>query len=460
MSIGFKMRKSISSIFIFMLVLINNIQGSSAFADQTLEGSNLSPDLNNKIKAIINADSQRIENIFKDIHQNPELGFMEVRTAGIIKKELLSLGFDVKSGIGGTGVLAILRNGEGPTVLYRADMDANAVKETTNLTYASTARATNADGEEVPVAHMCGHDAHVSWLLATAHTMIKLKSEWSGTLIMVGQPAEELIAGAAAMIADGLYNRYDMPKPDYMITLHAAPIGLGTIVNASGLRYAGTDQLDVTFFGVGGHGSMPQYTKDPILMAASAVMQYQTIISRNIDPQQAAVLTIGSIQAGTDNNVIPDQALLKINLRWFSESVRQKLISGIKSINRSIAIANGLSDGKFPTVEMKGHSTPLYNDPALTNRLSRSFLTAFGKNQIIESAPAAMGSEDAHILLGDYHNVPLAYIMIGVASKKAFKDAGYKPPYYNHTGDFKVELEAIPFGSQVATSAVMELLAL
>ena len=317
-----------------------------------------------------------------------------------------------------------------------------------------------ADGKEVPVGHLCGHDAHISWMLGMAYAMVELKSQWSGTLILVAQPAEELIAGAAAMIADGLYSRYDMPKPDYMIALHSVPVPIGTILNVSGVRYAGTDQLDVIFFGVGGHGSMPQYAKAPVLMAASAVTQYQSIISRNIDPQQPAVLTVGSIQAGTDNNVIPDQALLKINLRWFSESVRQQLISGIERINRSIAIANGLPEEKFPTVNMKGYSTPLSNDPALMARLSTSFAGVFDKNQIIENAPPAMASEDAHILLGDYQDVPLAYIMVDVASQKSFKDAGYRPPYFNHNGDYKVELEAIPFGIRVATIAAMELLAL
>ncbi|MEH6518235.1 MAG: amidohydrolase [Halioglobus sp.] len=453
-------RKSNRPLYAFFLTLSICIQCSLAFGEKSSGESRLSPDLQTKMEDIIKTDSHRIETIFKDIHQNPELGFIEVRTAGIIRDELLSLGFEVNSGIGKTGVLAILRNGEGPTVLYRADMDANAVEETTNLAYASTVRVTMADGKEVPVAHMCGHDAHVSWMLGMAHTMVELKSQWSGTLVLIGQPAEELIAGAAAMIEDGLYARYNMPKPDYMVALHSVPIALGTIVNAGGVRYAGTDQLDVTFFGIGGHGSMPQNTKDPVLMAATAVTQYQSIISRNIDPQDAAVLTVGSIQAGSDNNVIPDKALLKINLRWFSEPVRQQLLSGIKKINRSIAMAQGVSEERMPTILMKGYSTPLVNDSALMTRLTDSFSVVLSEYIIIENAPSAMASEDAHILLGAYTDVPLAYIMLGVASPKAFMDAGNKPPYFNHNGDYKVELEAIPFGTRVASTAVMELLAL
>ena len=291
-------KKTMFSRFVVMKTLAVFVLCCSASVSYASNEAKLSADLTAKIKKQITANSQRIETIFKDIHQNPELGFMEVRTAGIVEKELSSLGFEVKSGIGKTGVLAIFRNGKGPTVLYRADMDANAVQETTELPYASTARVTTTDGKEVPVAHMCGHDAHVSWMLGMAHAMAELKNQWQGTLVLVGQPAEELIAGAAAMIADGLYSRHGMPKPDYMIALHTVPIPLGTIMNVGGVRSAGTDQLDVTFYGVGGHGSSPHLTKDPVVMAASAVLQYQSIISRTIAPQQAAVLTVGSIQAG------------------------------------------------------------------------------------------------------------------------------------------------------------------
>ncbi|WP_205743187.1 amidohydrolase [Halioglobus maricola] len=426
-------------------------------ASQQAGKGGLSPELYSRAGEIIEADSPRITEIFKDIHQHPELGFAEVRTAGIVAKELTSLGFDVQTGIGKTGVLAILRNGKGPTVLYRADMDANAVKETADLPYASTTEVTLADGKVVPVSHMCGHDANVSWMLAMAHAMVELKDQWRGTLVIVGQPAEELIAGAAAMIEDGLYSRFGMPRPDYLIGQHTAPIPVGAVMAVDGVRSTGTDQLDVTFYGVGGHGSMPQHTIDPVLMASSAVVQYQSIISRNIDPQQPAVLTVGSIQSGSDNNVIPDKAILKINLRWFSESVREQLISGIKSINRSIAVANGVPESRMPTMRMKGHTTPMVNDPALTARLATSFKDL--KNiQVIEKAPPAMASEDVHLLLGEYTDVPFSYTLIGVVSPKAFADAGFKPPYFNHNGDFLVELGAMPIGSLTATIAALELL--
>jgi hippurate hydrolase len=412
-----------------------------------------------QVQRVIEADSQRIESIFKDIHRNPELGFMETRTAGIVARELNALGFNVQTGIGKTGVMAILRNGDGPTVLYRADMDAVAVRETTNLPYASKVQVKLADGSEVAVAHACGHDAHVSWMLGMARAMVELKSQWSGTLVLVAQPAEELITGATAMVEAGLYNKYAMPRPDYMLALHTAPAPLGTIVSAGGVNFSGTDQLDVTFYGIGGHGSMPQHTKDPVLMAASAVVQYQSIISRSIDPQQTAVLTVGSIQSGANNNVIPDKAVLKINLRWFSDSVREQLLNGIRQINQSVAIANGMPEDKFPTIKMKGFSSPLVNDPALTARLATSIEAGFETAHIIREITPAMASEDAHLLLGDYADTPLAYLHVGIVDPETFRKLGNKSPYFNHNGDYKVELDAIPFGSRLATTAVLELMA-
>lgn len=428
-------------------------------SNEARSSDRISAELYSKVESTIASDTDRISAVFKDIHQNPELGFMETRTADIVARELESLGFELQSGIGKTGVLAILRNGKGPTVLYRADMDANAVEEITGLPYASKVRVTLESGEEVPVAHMCGHDAHVSWMLGMARAMVALKETWQGTLVLVGQPAEELIEGAQAMVDDGLYTTHGMPTPDAMIALHTMPVSIGTLISAGGTRNAGTDQLDVTFYGVGGHGSMPHNAKDPVLMAATAVVQYQSIVSRAIDPQQAAVLTVGSIQAGSDNNVIPDSALVKINLRWFSDEVRQQLIGGINAINESIAIANGLPKNKLPTMVIKGSSTPLVNDPQLTAKLNAALSTIVAKDQLISTMPAAMGSEDAHLLLGEHSNVPLSYILVGVVDPGVFKEAGYKPPYYNHNGDYKVDLAAIPYGTRIATIAVLALLA-
>jgi amidohydrolase len=269
----------------------------------------------------------------KDLHQNPELGFMESRTAGIVAKELQALGYEVKTGIGKTGVVGILRNGAGRVVMFRADMDANAVQEATGLPYESKVRVKMPDGSETPVAHLCGHDAHVTWLIGVAKVMAGAKADWKGTLVLVAQPAEEPVLGAEAMVKDGLYTKHGVPKPDYLIGLHTTPVPTGMVVSKAGDFNAGTDQLDVTFKGVGGHGSSPHLAKDPVLMAATAVVQYQSIVSRAIDPLNAAVITVGSIQAGADNNVIPNSALVKINLRWYDEADRTRMIEGIERIN-------------------------------------------------------------------------------------------------------------------------------
>jgi hippurate hydrolase len=436
----------------------------TAYADSettgaTVEPTRVSAELSASAQAIIDEDNARVTGIFKDIHQNPELGFMEKRTAGIVARELESLGFEVKTGIGKTGVVGVLRNGEGSTVLYRADMDANAVEEMTGLPYASEVRVKREDGGEVPVAHMCGHDAHVAWMLGVAKALVDVKAEWSGTLVMVGQPAEEQLEGAQAMIDDGLYVEHGMPTPDFMLALHTVPLPVGKVANVAGVRMAGTDQIDVTFHGVGGHGSSPQFAKDPVLMAAMAVVQYQAIISRIIDPQKAAVLTVGSIQAGTDNNVIPSTALVKINLRWFSETVREQMINGIRAISESIARAYGLPDDMMPTMVMKGTSTPLVNDATLVKRLQHPLEQLVGEEQVVTDFPTTTGSEDAHLLLGAQQDVPLAYLVVGVAAPEAFAKAGNKPPYYNHSSDYKVELDAIPFGTKVGTIAALELLA-
>jgi hippurate hydrolase len=256
----------------------------------------------------------------------------------------------VITGIGKTGVVGILKNGTGPTVMYRADMDCNSVKEITGLSYASTKMMKKEDGTETPVMHACGHDAHVIWMLGIAKIMMALKGDWKGTLVFLAQPAEEPLTGAQAMVNDSMYAK-GVPVPDYLLGMHtASDFPVGQISNGTGVRMAGSDQLDVTFYGIGAHGSSPQTAKDPIVMACNAVMQYQTIISRNIAAQDVAVLTVGAIQAGADNNVIPASAVIKLNLRWFNEKIRNTLLDGIKRINEGIAIANGLSTKQYPDI--------------------------------------------------------------------------------------------------------------
>jgi len=436
--------------------------GVIAVAQTALQQGNVSENLSSKAKALVDQDSERLQEIFKDIHQNPELGFMEVRTAGIVAKELETLGFEVKTGIGKTGVVGILKNGDGPTVMYRADMDANAVEENTGVPYASEVRVKREDGIEVPVAHMCGHDAHVTWMLGIAKAMVALKDDWSGTFIAVAQPAEEPITGAQAMLDDGLYTKHGVPVPDYLLGLHTAPGPVGMVIGAGGTRMAGTDQIDVTFYGKGGHGSRPHETKDPVIMAAAAITQYQMIVSRVVDPQETAVLTVGSVQAGTDNNVIPESALLKLNLRFFSLDVRAQMIEAIKSINNGIANTYKVPEDAMPTMVMKGFSPPLVNDPDLVEKLNRSLIPLVGEKNLVPNFPAVTGSEDFHVLAGENKNVKIAYLLVGIAdpveARKAIQD-GRGFPFAAHSPDYKVDLSSIPVGTMVGLTMVLEVMA-
>lgn len=412
-----------------------------------------------KVHQMAYADSASMVERYKDLHQNPELGFMEVRTAGIIAKELKALGYEVTTGIGKTGVVGILKNGDGPVVMYRADMDCNSVKEITGLTYASTKTMKKDDGTEVPVMHACGHDAHVTWLIEVAKIMSALKSEWKGTLVMLAQPAEEPLTGAKAMVNDKMYEK-GVPVPDYLFGLHTTPIATGSIKNGYGERAAGSDQLDVTFYGVGGHGSTPELTKDPVVMACNAVMQYQTIISRGIAAQDAAVLTVGAIHAGGDNNVIPASAVVKLNLRWFTEKTRNVLLDGIKRINEAVAVANGVAKENYPSILMKGSVYPQVNDTATANKVNKALATVIAPEKIINNTPPIMGSEDFnHLVLGIGKTV-CDYVWVGTAQPDLYAKAvaeGKKAPFYNHNGNYQVDLAAIPLGAEIGVTALLEL---
>lgn len=411
------------------------------------------------VKQLAYADSLRLVTIFKDLHQNPELGFMEVRTAGIVANELKALGYTVVTGIAKTGVAGVLKNGDGPVVMYRADMDALPVKELTGLPYACTKTVRKEDGSEVPVMHACGHDAHVTWMLGVAKIMAALKKDWKGTLVFVAQPAEEAGNGAQAMLDDKMYER-GIPVPDYLFGMHTWPIPVGTVQNGFGDRFAGTDQLDVTFYGVGGHGSSPELTKDPVVMASNAIMQYQTIISRNIAAQDAAVITAGSFQAGTANNIIPSSALLKLNLRWFTDKTRGVLVDGIRRINEGIAIANNLPKELYPVMVMKDHSVPLVNNEALVNKVNAALARVMDARNIVSNTPSVMVSENFHYLVKNNSKTVYDYMMVGTAnpglSAKA-EEEGKKYPFFNHNGNYQVDLSAIPLGTAVGTTALLEL---
>jgi len=410
------------------------------------------------IKKMAYTDSARLVTIFKDFHENPELGFMELRTAAIVAKELKALGYDVMTGIGKTGVVGIFKNGDGPVVMYRADMDCNAVKETTGLPYASNKTVKKEDGAEVPVMHACGHDAHTTWMLGIAKIMMALKNQWNGTLIMIGQPAEEPGGGAEAMAAE-MYQK-GVPEPAFLLGMHTAPVAVGYYLNAPGYRMAGADQFDVTFHGIGGHGSTPNVAIDPIVMAANAIIQYQTIISRNTDPQKATVLTVGSIQAGVDNNVIPASATLKINTRHFNNQDRDFLVTRINQIDSGIAVANNLPLSLYPTMVMKQRVSPLVNDTGMVIKINSILEKFVGPGKNLLGIPPTMGSEDfQHLVIHNKIKV-YDYLLVGIANPaEAAKAnaAGKMFPYYNHNGDFKVDLSAIPYYTSFGAVALLEL---
>ena len=430
---------------------------SALLAIRILAVATLHAQTTKQVKQMADADSPRLVEIFKDIHRNPELGFMEIRTSDIVAKELKALGYEVITGIGKTGVVAILKNGEGPVVMYRADMDCNPVKEITGLSYASTKSVRKEDGAEVPVMHACGHDAHVTWMIGVAKIMVTLKNEWKGTLVLVAQPAEELLQGAQAMVNDKMYER-GVPVPDYLFGMHTFPIPVGYVYNAGGDRLAGSDQLDVTFYGIGGHGAHPENAIDPILMGCNAVLQYQTIISHNIAAQDAAVLTVGAFQSGFVNNVIPPSALLKLNLRWFNEKNRNILLDGIKRINEGIAIANNLPKELYPTIMMKGMVYPLVNNAAMVNKINASMTAVIDSGKLIMDVPAEMVSEDFHHLVIHNKKAVYDYMWVGIANIEVAAKAtaeGKKYPFFNHNGNYQVDLSAIPLGTIVGTTALL-----
>ena len=425
-----------------------------------------------QIHKAVDADAERLKDIFKDIHQNAELGFMETRTAAVVAKELRSLGFDVKTGIGRTGVVGILKNGSGPTFMFRADMDANAVKEETGLPYTSKVRVTNLDGVETPVAHMCGHDAHTTWLIGLAKAMTELKDKWSGTLVLVAQPAEEPIEGAKAMLDDGLFTTHDVPKPDYFLVLHTGPFPTGFVILTVGRINTGSDHIDVTFHGSGGHGSSPHHATDPVIMAGMAIVQLQTVVSRMIDPVEVGVLTIGSVRAGVDNNVIPTEATLKLKLHYSNPDVREKMVRGIERIVNNIARTYGIvSDDMMPTITYKGYAPAVFNSEDYIARIRKVLSEADAADKIVNDARAiegvavhdvtGSGSDDAFALIEGIDGVKAAYLAIGTADPKLVAEArkkGHEFPFFVHEPNYIVDLNAITYGTKIATLLALDVL--
>jgi amidohydrolase len=332
--------------------------------------------------------------IYKDLHANPELSFMEIRSAGILAAEARKLGFQVTEKVGGTGIVAVMKNGPGPVVLIRADMDGLPVTEQTGLAGASKVRVTTKEGVETGVMHACGHDTHMTAWIGTARLMAANKDKWSGTLVMIGQPAEERGAGARMMLADGLYTRF--PRPQYALAFHdAAGFPAGTIGYTPGYALANVDSVDILVKGLGGHGAYPQATKDPIVLASRIVTTLQTLVSREISPLDSAVVTVGSFHAGAKHNIISDEAKLQLTVRSYTDEVRTKLLDGIARIAKGEAIAAGLPDDKMPvvTVEKDEFTPAMFNTIDFTNEMAGFLKTRFGEARVVQQPPV-MGGED------------------------------------------------------------------
>jgi hippurate hydrolase len=341
----------------------------------------------------VQADMPQLMTIYRDLHSHPELSMQEVRSPAILAAEARKLGYEVTEHVGKSGVVAVMKNGPGPVLLIRADMDALPVKEQTGLPFASTVTGKLADGTVTPVMHACGHDTHMTTWIGTARRMAAMKDQWSGTLVMIAQPGEELGQGAKAMLADGLFTRF--PRPDYLLAFHdSASLPAGVIGISPGYALANIDSVDIDVKGVGGHGAYPQATKDPIVLASRIVTSLQTLVSRENDPQNPAVVTVGTFHAGTKRNIIPDDAKLQLTVRSYSPETRKLLLDGIKRISKGEAIAAGMPEDRMPVVTMiaeTGDAT--FNTEPFSTRLSKLFISHFGADRF-ETTKPTMASED------------------------------------------------------------------
>ncbi|HXW07114.1 MAG TPA: M20 family metallopeptidase [Vicinamibacterales bacterium] len=358
-----------------------------------------------------------LERVYTDIHAHPELSMQETRTAGIAADHLRRTGYEVTTGVGETGVVGLLRNGDGPTVMLRADMDALPVREQTGLPYASTRKATDSAGKPVPVMHACGHDMHVTWLMGAATLLADTRDAWKGTLMLVFQPAEETGRGAQAMVDAGLVTRF--PKPDVILGQHVMVGPAGSIGSRAGVITSAADSLQIRMFGRGAHGSMPQASVDPVVMAAATVLRLQTIVSRELAASEAAVVTVGSMQAGEKDNVIPEDAVITLNVRTFDQEVRTRVLAAITRIVNAEAAASGAP--KPPEITPLDRYSLVSNDTEATQRVLDAFRKHFGADRIREPKPTS-ASEDFGVF-GAAWQAPSVFWFVGGTDPKEYAEA-------------------------------------
>lgn len=420
-----------------------------------LSGFNSKKDINKFIKD----DISYLKDLYIDIHKNPEISLMEKETSKKLANELNKIGFDVTENFGGYGIVGVFENGEGPNILYRTDLDALPMEEKTNLPYASKIKTTDIYGSEVGTMHSCGHDMHMTVWTGTARALIEKRDQWSGTLIMIGQPAEEIGAGAMMMLNEGLYSKF--PIPDMGIALHSSPTILsGKVGFGKGYIMANTESVDITVFGEGAHGAAPHMSIDPIVTASLIVMELQTIVSRNINPLDDAVITVGSFRGGTKHNIIPDEVKLQLTIRTYKDAVRNLIHKRIKEICDGIGASVGLEKSRWPKITMPDNYTPAnYNDPDLVDRLIFSASNSIGNENVVMAEPQMVG-EDFARYGKTKEKIPTAMYWLGTVPEERmnkYKNGNYALPAL-HSPYYYPEVEkTIETGVLVTTNALIDL---
>ncbi len=426
-----------------------------------LLGLTAHPAFSGELTEQIQADyHNHLGDLFDHFHRNPELSMMEFKTAKRLARELRESGFEVTEGVGGTGVVAILKNGPGPLVMMRADMDGLPVQEKSGLANASTAIQKDWDGKEVPVMHACGHDVHITSLVGTARQMAASKSQWSGTLMLIGQPAEERVGGAKAMMEDNLWQRFG--KPDYALAFHvSSAIPTGKLGVTAGSPYSGADTVDIIIHGVGAHGASPHAGVDPVVLGSQIVLALQTVVSRTLPPREAGVITVGSFHAGTKHNIISDRAHLQLTVRNDNLETRKLLIDGIKRVATNMGKVAGLPDDKLPEVIVSEEWVPpTINDTDLTLELREVWADGLGDDVFHEGKRLGMGAEDFPFFTLEPY-IPSTYFAVGGTPQSAFDEAaaGGAPVPSHHSPLFKIEPEAsVTLGVEATVLALQNLL--
>lgn len=416
------------------------------------------PDFSPAVKADYD---RQLGALFDWFHRNPELSFKETKTAARMAKELRAVkGMQVTEGVGGTGVVGVLKNGEGPVVLVRADMDGLPVEEKSGLPNASKSRQVGVDGVETPVMHACGHDVHITSMVGTAQRLAAMRDRWNGTVVFAVQPAEERVGGAKAMIADGLYTRF--PKPEYALAFHvASDLATGKISASEGIQYSSADSVDILVHGVGAHGASPHTGKDPVYIASQIVVALQGIIGREREPLRPGVITVGAFHAGLKHNIISDRADLQLTVRANDEETRAMLLSSIKRVAEGIGRANGLPEDKLPEVRVSEGTPTTINDGDLTRRLNAAMARDLGPQAVEPFVQTGMGAEDFAYFIEPSHGIKGYYFAVGGTPQAAFdaEKAGGPPVPSHHSPLFKIDPEpSVRLGTEAMTVAVLELL--